>query len=71
MDYLLPDKVYLALKWFGLLFLPALSWLVSYIGSKLGYDVSNIADIIYACGTFVGIIIGASELKAIKSAKVE
>lgn len=64
MDYLIPDNVYQVLKWLGLLFMPALAWLVSVVGPAWGYDVAPVVTTINAFGTFIGVIIGASQLHA-------
>lgn len=65
MDYLIPDKVYLALKWLGLLFMPALAALIGAVGPAWGLPkVDAIVLTINAFGTFIGVIIGASQLHA-------
>lgn len=69
MEYLLPDKVYQILKWVGLILLPALAALIGKAGPAWGLpNVDAIVLTINALGTFVGVIIGASQLSAIGGA---
>lgn len=66
--YILPDKLYNVLKWVGLMVLPALATLVQTVGAAVGWDYADVAaTIITAVGTFIGVIIGASAVKAVKS----
>ena len=59
----IPDRVYDVLKWVGLIFLPAVAWLIGTVGADLGIpDPEKIARVINAFGTFLGIIIGVSTL---------
>lgn len=62
--YLLPSRAYDVLKWFGLLFLPALAWFVSIVGPAWGYEVDAIVTTINALGTVIGLCIGASQVSA-------
>lgn len=65
MEYLLPDKVYQTLKWLGLIFMPALAALIGAVGPAWGLPkVDAIVLTINALGTFIGVIIGASQLSA-------
>lgn len=67
MEYMIPDKVYLVLKWVGLIVMPASATLVSAVGAAIGWDgASVVATIITAVGTFVGTILGASAAVASK-----
>lgn len=63
-NYLLPDKVYNALKWAAMLGLPALSTLVQTLGTIWGFATAEpIALTITALGVFIGAIIGVSAAK--------
>ena len=65
MEYLLPDKVYQILKWIGLILMPALAALIGAVGPAWGLPkVDAIVLTINALGTFIGVIIGASQLSA-------
>lgn len=64
-QYWLPDTAYNILKWVGLIALPALAWCVSVIAPAWGLPhVTEIVTTLNALGTLVGILIGASTLKA-------
>lgn len=68
-EYLLPDKVYQTLKWLGLIFMPALAALIGAVGPAWGLPkVDAIVLTINALGTFIGVIIGASQLSAMGGA---
>lgn len=63
--WLIPDKVYDVLKWVGLVVLPALAVFVQTVGTAVGWDGTGITvTVLTALGTLVGVVIGASELKA-------
>lgn len=65
MEYLLPDDVYKVLKWVGLILMPALAALVGAVGPAWGLPrVDAIVLTINALGTFIGVIIGASQMSA-------
>lgn len=69
MEYLLPDKVYQILKWIGLILMPALAALIGAVGPAWGLPkVDAIVLTINALGTFIGVIIGASQLSAMGNA---
>lgn len=69
MDYLLPDDVYKVLKWVGLILMPALAALVGAVGPAWGLPrVDAIVLTINALGTFIGVIIGASQMSAMGKA---
>lgn len=69
MDYLLPDDVYKVLKWVGLILMPALAALVGAVGPAWGLPrVDAIVLTINALGTFIGVIIGASQVSAMGKA---
>ena len=66
--YIIPNKLYDILKWVGLIVLPALATLVQTVGTAVGFEYADVsATIITAVGTFIGVIIGASAVKAVKS----
>lgn len=66
--YIIPNKVYDILKWVGLLVLPGLATLVQTVGTAVGFEYTDVAaTTITAVGTFIGVIIGASTAKAVKS----
>ena len=65
MDYLLPDKAYQALKWVGLIVLPALATLLGAVGTAWGWPhLTAIVTTVTAVGTFVGALVGASNASA-------
>lgn len=65
MEFLLPEKAYLILKWTGLVLMPALAALIGAIGPAWGLPhVDGIVLTINALGTFIGTIIGVSQLSA-------
>lgn len=65
MEYLLPDKVYQVLKWVALIVLPATATLISMIGPAWGMpNCEQIVTTVTAVGTFIGALIGVSQLKA-------
>lgn len=65
MDYILPDEIYQWAKWVGLVMLPALATLVGSVGPAWGLEnVEAIVLTLNALGTFIGVIIGASQLTA-------
>ena len=69
MEYLLPDKTYQILKWVGLILMPALAALIGAVGPAWGLPkVDAIVLTINALGTFIGVIIGASQLSAMGNA---
>ncbi len=62
--YLLPDKAYGALKWLGLLALPACAVFVATVGPAWGWqNVDGVVLTLNAAGTLIGALIGASALK--------
>ena len=66
--YIIPNKVYDILKWVGLIILPALATLVQTIGTAVAFEYTDVAaTAITAVGTFIGMVIGASAVKAVKS----
>ncbi len=69
--YWLPEKVYDVLKWVSLLAIPALAVFVNTVGPVWGMPcVDEVVTTLNAAGTLVGVLIGASELKA-RSAKAD
>lgn len=65
MEYLLPDKAYQILKWVGLILMPALAALVGAVGPAWGLShVDSIVLTLNAIGTFIGVIIGASQISS-------
>lgn len=68
-DYLLPGRVYDILKWFALIALPAVAWLVGAVGPQWGLPhCGELVTTINAIGLFVGALIGVSQLTAAKPA---
>ena len=60
-NYLIPDKVYTALKWLAMLGFPALSAFVQTLGAIWGFDLAEpIALTITAVGAFLGALVGVS-----------
>lgn len=67
-NWLLPNKVYDVLKWIGLVVCPAAATLTLYIGGACGLsEAPTAATIITGVGTFIGVVIGASEIKGDES----
>lgn len=65
LDYLLPDKVYQALKWVALIALPAVAVFVQAVGPAWGLShIDQIVTTLNALSVLVGALIGVSELKA-------
>ena len=68
MNYLLPENAYQVLKWVGLIFCPALAAMIGAVGPAWGMPrVDAVVLTINALGTFIGVIIGASQLSAMGS----
>lgn len=68
MNYLLPENAYQILKWVGLILCPALAALIGAVGPAWGMPrVDAVVLTINALGTFIGVIIGASQLSAMGS----
>lgn len=64
-DWLLPNRVYDVLKWVALIVLPALATLVQTLGPVWGWTWADpAATTISAVALTIGVIIGASALKA-------
>ena len=62
--YILPDWLYQALKWLGLIAFPAVAWFIGTTGSDLGIaNVPAVVNVLNAAGALIGILIGASSLK--------
>lgn len=69
--WLIPSRAYDVLKWAGLIALPALATLVGTCAGAWGADAATaqaVVTTINAVGTFVGVAIGASAIKAGKGA---
>ena len=63
-DWLIPNRVYDALKWVGLIVCPALAVFVQTIGPAWGFaDTSAVVLTLNAAGALIGVLIGASALK--------
>ncbi|OUO92097.1 hypothetical protein B5F40_01820 [Gordonibacter sp. An230] len=63
----IPSRVYDVLKWAGLIALPALATLFGTCAGAWGADAATaqaVVTTINAVGTFIGVAIGASQLKA-------
>ena len=72
MEYLLPDKAYQALKWIGLIVLPALATLLGAVGTAWGWPhLTAIVTTVTAVGTFVGALVGASNASGKPDGKAE
>lgn len=57
----LPNKAYDALKWLGLVFLPAVAWFIGEIGAEIGIpNPETIVHIINAVATLLGMLLGVS-----------
>lgn len=66
-DWLIPSKVYDVLKWVGLVVCPALAVLFGTVAQAWGMESATANAVVLtinAVGTFVGIAIGASQIKA-------
>ena len=64
--YLLPDKIYHALKRIALVVLPALAVFVNTVGPTLGLPhVDAIVTTINALGLFIAACIGVSQAKTV------
>lgn len=65
MQYFLPDRVYTALKWLGLIACPALATFVGVVGPVWGLPHTDaIVTTINATGLLIGALIGASAVTA-------
>lgn len=64
-DWLLPSRVYDVLKWLALIVLPAIGVLVQTLGPVWGWTWADpVATTINAVALTIGVVIGASTLKA-------
>ena len=59
---ILSDKIYNALKWIIMIFVPALITLISGLGVLLGFDTTIINGIIGLVAAFIGSLIGVSSV---------
>lgn len=62
--YFLPEQAYAALKWLGLIALPAIAVFVGTVGQAwgMGAELSNaLVTTLNAAGVLVGVLIGASQ----------
>ena len=70
-DWLLPNRGYDVLKWLALIVLPAIGVLVQTLGPVWGWTWADpVATTINAVALTIGVVIGASTLKA-KASKAE
>lgn len=70
-DWLIPNRVYDVLKWLALIVLPAIGVLVQTLGPVWGWTWADpVATTINAVALTIGVVIGASALKA-KASKTE
>lgn len=70
-DWLIPSRVYDVLKWLALIVLPAIGVLVQTLGPVWGWTWADpVATTINAVALTIGVVIGASALKA-KASKTE
>lgn len=58
----LNDKVYNTLKWILLTVVPAVITLISGLGTIYGYDTTQITTVIGLVATFVGAVVGISNV---------
>ena len=66
--YLLPDRVYDALKWVALIALPAIAVFAQAVGPAWGLPhCGELVTTINAIGLFVGALIGVSQLTSVKA----
>lgn len=64
--YWLPDRVYQALKWIGLLALPTLAWAYQALSQAWGWPyTTEVPFTLNILGTMVAVLIGASSLPAL------
>lgn len=66
---ILPDKVYNALKWILITFVPALIVLISTLGVIYNFDTEVVTLTIGAVATFVATIVGISNYNYNKGEK--
>lgn len=60
-EWLIPNKVYVVLKWIGLIVLPALGTFTIYLGQAWNIQLAvPIAGTITAIGTLIGACIGVT-----------
>lgn len=65
MEYFLPDRIYNACKWLGLIACPALATFVGVVGPVWGLPHCDaIVTTINATGLLIGALIGASHVSA-------
>ena len=65
--WLIPSRVYDVLKWVGLIVCPALAVLFGTVAQAWGMEASIASAVVLtvnAVGTFIGAVIGVSQLKA-------
>ena len=66
-SYFLPEQAYVALKWLGLIALPAIAVFVGTVGQAWGMDAglqNAVVTTLNAAGVLVGVLIGASQATA-------
>ena len=65
MKYFLPDKLYQALKWLGLIACPALAVFYQTVAPAWGWPaIDAVVITLNAVGVLIGVLIGASQLTA-------
>lgn len=68
LKYVLPEKLYLALKWAALLLLPLIAVFYQALAGIWGLPMPDeISQMCSILGLFIGALIGVSEFKALKS----
>ena len=60
-DYLIPYKVYVVLKWIGLIACPAIATFIGVIAPVWGFTSEPIVTTITALGTLIGALLKYSE----------
>lgn len=63
---ILSDKTYNTLKWLLLTVVPALITLISGLGTIYGYDTTQITAVIGIIATFIGTLVGISNVNYVK-----
>lgn len=65
----LKDEIYTVLKWILITFIPALTFLISTLGTIYHFDTETITLTIGAFATFLGMLVGISNYNYKKEMK--